>query len=49
MPGTAMPLAVRWLPPYWPLSDSTRPIAAISSQGMLQLLSAELMISAAFW
>ena len=49
MPGSVRPFVVRWLPPNWPWSDSTRPIAAISSQGTLQPLSAVLITWAARW
>ena len=49
MPGRLTPLESRVLPPYRPWLDSTRPMAAISGQSILQLLSAESMTCAARW
>ncbi len=49
MPGRAMPLASRWLPLVRPWSDSTRPMAATSCHGRLQVLSAALITVSARW
>src|SRR4051794_16544949 len=48
-PGTLTPSLLSVLPAYWPWLDSTRPIAAISSHGTLQVVSAASMICAARW
>src|SRR3954452_22024385 len=49
MPGTLTPSLFSVLPAYWPWLDSTRPIAAISSHGTLQVVSAASMIWAPRW
>src|SRR5680860_357148 len=49
MPGVLLPSWLSVLPPYLPWSDSTRPIAAISSQSILHDGSAELITCSPRW